>query len=210
MFGKKPSRQSELELDVAAHKEGIENPPLDLVLPDHKQPVSIDTMSFGRIGEADRQFFGRTERLGSWFGRLFDNLPWRAIETDKALAERWAGHIGKGIVGRHFDLYFHQLRAGALAIGADVDLRDVLGDVRLSLTIKYPFLYRYDDIYDMLRLLIVQISEGTREDVLWREQEVTGALLRTLWNVRHDEAYHFAFTQAGPATKMFSILERER
>jgi hypothetical protein len=167
-------------------------------------------MGFTRVTDKDREFFSRTEHLGRLVNRLFDHLPWLAIETDHALSERWAGHVGRGNVGRHFDLYFHQLRVGALAIGAEVELGEAFAEVRLSLTLKYPFLYRYDDIYDMLRLLIVQISEGTREDILWREQEVTATLLRTLWNMRHDEAYWFAFTQAGPATKMLSILERER
>ncbi|MGI2033759.1 hypothetical protein ACRQ1B_15305 [Rhizobium panacihumi] len=210
MFGRRPPTQNELDLDVAAHREGIENPPFDLVLPDHRRPASLDMMGFARIDNADREFFERTELLGSWFDRLFGNIPWRAIETDKALLEWWVGHMGEGLTGRHFDLYFHQLRAGALAIGAEGDFSDKPGEVRISLTLKYPFLYRYDDIHDMLRLLIGQISEGTREDILWREQEVTGALLGTLWDMRHNEAYRFTFTQAGPATKMFSILGRER
>jgi len=46
MFSKKPSRQSVLELDVAAHREGIENSPFDVVLPDYKRPVPLDTMGF--------------------------------------------------------------------------------------------------------------------------------------------------------------------
>lgn len=205
VFGSKLT--TELERDIAAHKEAIENPPFDIHLPDPKQPVDLDGMGFGEITDGDREFFARTTGLGQLLNRLMVGSSWAVVESDKALAERWAGHIGKGNVGRHFDLYFNDLRAGALVMGADVNLDGVLDDVRLSLTFKYPFLYRYDDIYEMLRLLVVQIGDNTADDFRNRDLEVTKALLRTLWNMRHDEAHWFAFTQAGPGTKLFGNLK---
>ncbi|MDH6650200.1 UNVERIFIED_ORG: hypothetical protein M2312_004871 [Rhizobium esperanzae] len=208
MFSKKPRKQSELDLDVAAHKEAIDNPPFDVELPDHRQPGDLDSMGFGLIKDSDREFFARTGSLGRVLDRLLDRSPWALVESDTALAERWAGHIGRGLVGRHYHLYFNQLRTGALVIGSGVVWDGPLDEVVLGLTFKYPFLYRYDDVYELLRLLVVQISDDTKEDIRNREFEITQALLRTLWNMRHDEAYYFAFNQTGPGTKMFGILSR--
>jgi len=205
VFGSKPT--SELERDIAAHKKAIENPPFDVRLPDPMQPVDLGAMGFGRITDGDREFFAKTGSLGQLLNRLMVHSSWGVVESDRALAERWAGHIGKGNVGRHFNLYFNGFRTGALVMGADVNLDGVLEDVRLSLTFKYPFLYRYDDIYEMLGLLVVQIGDDTADDIRNRDVEVTQALLRTLWNMRHDEAHWFTFTQAGPATKMFGNLK---
>ncbi|MBO9170905.1 hypothetical protein [Rhizobium sp. L245/93] len=208
MFSKKPTRRNELELDIAVHKDAIERPPMEMIeLPSHSKPVDLASMGFDRITSSDEQFFLRSAKLSDLLELMYRSSNWFAVETDKAIADRWSGHVGRGEIGRHYHLYYNAQQLGALVIGADQGYADETHKVRFSATIKYPFLYRFDDLYSLLRPLAVQVSDDTRDDVRDRELDINQALLRALWDMRHDEAYYFAFQQAGPATKLFSNLK---
>lgn len=207
---------------MAAHKEAIEHSPWfdednsnPLDGPSHRKPVSLEAMGFGLITNADGEFFALTPSLGTILNdRLsHDGGSWRVVESDKPLVERRAGHVGAGCTGRHFDLYYNQLRSGALAIGADINYIEKLEGVYLSITFKFPQLYEFDAIYNMLRTLIVQISAGTVEDIQYREATLTQKLLRILWGIQRDEVFFFTLVQNGPGTVMFNSMKpkpRER
>ncbi|MGO4566073.1 hypothetical protein AB4Z52_13580 [Rhizobium sp. 2YAF20] len=220
MFWKKKPKSTgpTLQEEIAAHKDAIYmSEDFDDAFPDpaehpemHKQPVSLEAMDCRNIQPADRQLFEKTVSVGNLLNYALSRGSWRVIESDTRLMDDWSGYRSYRATGRHYKLFYGKLRTGALVISTDAEGDEDSHGVHLSLTFRFPFLYEFDAIYDMLRTLIWQMSDGTAEDMQRRDSSLTMKLLRTLWGIQRDEMYVFYFDETGPATVMFEALAQQQ
>ncbi|EJC76915.1 hypothetical protein Rleg10DRAFT_5605 [Rhizobium leguminosarum bv. trifolii WSM2012] len=128
------------------------------------------------------------------------------IESGVRIADHWSGYNLPGTTGRHYKLYYGKLRDGTLVISRDASERYGPEGVHVGLTFRFAFLYEFEAIYQTLRTLSWQLSNGKEVDMDRRDAALTRELLRTLWEIQRDEMYVFQFNDAGPATVMLKQL----
>ncbi|MBB4236382.1 hypothetical protein [Rhizobium esperanzae] len=217
-WGKKKTKSARQTLrdEIEEHREAIRlSEDFDEAFSDpadhpevHKQAASLESMDSRHVTEEDRKAFERTASAGRL---LNDRLSyggglWRVIESDARIADHWSGYNLPDITGRHYKLYYGRLRNGTLVISRDASERYGPQGIHIGLTFRFPFLYEFDVIYQKLRALTWQLSNGKDVDMDRREAALTRELLRTLWGIQRDEMYVFQFHEAGPATVMFKQL----
>ncbi|WP_064710964.1 hypothetical protein [Rhizobium bangladeshense] len=220
MFWKKTETKSArqtLQDEIEEHREAIRlSGDFDEVFPDpvvhpevHKQAATLEAMDFKHVAEADRRIFERTACAGRLLNdRLsYGGGQWRVIESDVGIADDWSGYNLPRITGRHYKLYYGKLRNGTLVISRDGSGRYGSEGVSIGLSFRFPFLYEFDAIYEILRTLTWQLSNSKDVDMDRRDATLTRELLRTLWGIQRDEMYVFQFHEAGPATVMFEQLQ---
>ncbi|MBY5836583.1 hypothetical protein J3P71_04815 [Rhizobium leguminosarum] len=218
MFWKRKAKSARqtLQDEIEEHREAIRLlEDFDDAFPDpaehpevHKQADSLEAMECTHITEAERKIFKRTASAGLLLNDRLEHGLWRVIEADVRLSDHWSGYHSFGMTGRHYKLLYGKLRTGTVVISRDATGGEDTEDVHLHLTFRFPFLYEFDAIYNLLRTLIWQLSDGTSADMDRFEAALTRTLLRTLWGIQRDEMYIFYFDESGPATVLFEALEK--
>jgi hypothetical protein len=220
MFWKKKTKSARqtLQDEIEEHREAIRlSEDFDDAFPDpvdhpevHKQAVSLEAMDCRHITEVDRKIFDRSANAGRLLNDRLNYGPWRVIEADVRLSDHWSGYNSFDTPGRHYRLFCGKLRTGTLVISGDLAGGEDADGVHLHLTFRFPFLYEFDAIYQMMRTLVWQMSDGTAVDMERREASLTRTLLRALWGIQRDEMYVFYFDESGPATVLFKALEKQQ